>query len=44
MRVYEEAVRHKFSQNKDLASKLIETGSKSIINVDDDTFWGMKYD
>lgn len=42
--MYEEAVRHKFQQNKELGEKLVQSGKRNIINVDDDMFWGMKYD
>ena len=43
-KVYADAMRYKFQQNKGLAEKLIETGDREIINIDDDIFWGMKYD
>ena len=30
--------------SKELKKKLLETGDKKIINIDEDVFWGMKFD
>lgn len=35
---------YKFQQNEELGKQLIETEEKRIICIDEDTFWGMKFD
>ena len=37
-------MRHKFSQNEELAKKLLETGEREIVCIDEDSFWGMRFD
>jgi len=42
--VYYDAVFQKFSQNPELLKELLETGDKKIVCIDEDTFWGMRFD
>lgn len=37
-------MRHKFSQNVELAKRLRETGEREIVCIDEDSFWGMRFD
>lgn len=37
-------MRHKFTQNEELAKKLMETGEREVVCIDEDVFWGMRFD
>ena len=37
-------MRHKFSQNEELANRLRDTGEREIVCIDEDSFWGMRFD